>query len=628
LSRDTDSSSPEPRGPGGSAYPPDADAPGGASGDERKTETTLTTRIRINIPGSRPIPPVVMRTPVSEEDDAARADADRAAAAPGAAAGPEEPAEEPRGPETTQSTSDWFAPRRSPRPAGESTPPGGTPVGPTAGAAPDPFGAPAGGAPFGRADDEPFGHPETPAQGFPAVGDGDREARGEDTPPRDPFADLLRDNPPPPPAGPTTGAYGRADDAPPAGSTQGLGTGRSPFADAGGPSGPVGPNGPGGAPDFGSPTPPPGRIASDTLVSGIPRVPTEGRPGFPESVQAAAVADEGGHDYFDDHDDHVDNPGRGRSRLVMVAVALVAVLGVAYGAGLLLDHADVPNGTTVLGVDIGGKDKQEAVDTLDAALGHRATAPLTVVIDGKKEQLKPSVAGLTLDTEETVRNASGRDYNPVSVIGSLFGGTRQADPALKVDQDKLRAALTTLSADAGAGGGAKDGMVKFVNGKAVAVPGKPHKAVDVQQAAQTVEAAYRKRAAGGKVGSLTLPVSVQQPKIGKAQLQAAVHGFGKTAMSGWVWLKAGDVVVPFSQQTVSTFLTMKPGGGQLQPVIDTKKLAAAYGSSFDGVVIDAGAGTVKMTPQHAAAAMIQALKEPAPPTPQKRLAVVPGARSK
>ncbi|NEB95319.1 hypothetical protein G3I21_27180, partial [Streptomyces bauhiniae] len=32
--------------------------------EERKTETTLTTRIRINIPGSRPIPPVVMRKTV------------------------------------------------------------------------------------------------------------------------------------------------------------------------------------------------------------------------------------------------------------------------------------------------------------------------------------------------------------------------------------------------------------------------------------------------------------------------------------------------------------------------------------------------------------------------------------
>ncbi|KIF07043.1 hypothetical protein PL81_04330, partial [Streptomyces sp. RSD-27] len=37
---------------------PDTDGP--------KTETTLTTRIRINIPGSRPIPPVVVRKPVKD----------------------------------------------------------------------------------------------------------------------------------------------------------------------------------------------------------------------------------------------------------------------------------------------------------------------------------------------------------------------------------------------------------------------------------------------------------------------------------------------------------------------------------------------------------------------------------
>ncbi|MFD6941093.1 hypothetical protein ACFWAP_33710, partial [Streptomyces goshikiensis] len=46
---------------------PDTDGP--------KTETTLTTRIRINIPGSRPIPPVVVRKPVAAADADAGAEA-------------------------------------------------------------------------------------------------------------------------------------------------------------------------------------------------------------------------------------------------------------------------------------------------------------------------------------------------------------------------------------------------------------------------------------------------------------------------------------------------------------------------------------------------------------------------
>ncbi len=81
--RETDSSSSGAQGRGGAAYPsgtqpygsrqypslhPTQDAPEDSSAapappEEPKTETTLTTRIRINIPGSRPIPPVVVRTP-------------------------------------------------------------------------------------------------------------------------------------------------------------------------------------------------------------------------------------------------------------------------------------------------------------------------------------------------------------------------------------------------------------------------------------------------------------------------------------------------------------------------------------------------------------------------------------
>ncbi|MGW1139649.1 hypothetical protein ACWD6S_19540, partial [Streptomyces zhihengii] len=94
MSRETDSSSAGPQGRGGAAYPsgtppygsrqypslhPTQDAPDDPAGaaperqaEEPRTETTLTTRIRINIPGSRPIPPVVMRTPMSDTDAGTR----------------------------------------------------------------------------------------------------------------------------------------------------------------------------------------------------------------------------------------------------------------------------------------------------------------------------------------------------------------------------------------------------------------------------------------------------------------------------------------------------------------------------------------------------------------------------
>lgn len=141
MSRETDSSSAGPQGRGGAAYPsgtppygsrqypslhPTQDAPEEPAAadephsDEPRTETTLTTRIRINIPGSRPIPPVVMRTPMSDLDAAAASaaksgavrDGERTGSTPRPDAAQNAPAAEPQAEEKTP-TSDWFAPRKS-----------------------------------------------------------------------------------------------------------------------------------------------------------------------------------------------------------------------------------------------------------------------------------------------------------------------------------------------------------------------------------------------------------------------------------------------------------------------------------------------------------------------------------
>ncbi|MEV4228943.1 hypothetical protein AB0J81_17915, partial [Streptomyces bobili] len=173
MSRETDSPSSGPNGSngrGGAAYPsgtPPYGTPmvsdGGpdtgrsaARPEERKTETTLTTRIRINIPGSRPIPPVVVRTPVADADSAAddgttEAQGTGPAGAPPATGGTGRPgadgtAEAPGDHATAEEKmpSDWFAPRKAGAPAKGA--PGGGPANgaaPAGGSAPGtPSGAP------------------------------------------------------------------------------------------------------------------------------------------------------------------------------------------------------------------------------------------------------------------------------------------------------------------------------------------------------------------------------------------------------------------------------------------------------------------------------------------------------
>ncbi|WP_031506102.1 hypothetical protein [Streptomyces megasporus] len=653
MSRETDSPSSGPQARGGTAYPTGTEPYGtpadGVSGDpaergvaqpgEPKTETTLTTRVRINIPGSRPIPPVVVRKPVGEDatgsgekTTGAGGAAAPAAKAPtptpnpnptpnpapgganaaGTGAGPSGSSESANG-SGGRPTSSWFAPRKPPTSGSSGTPASGTPASGTPVGPPrqrtdtPPQGSPisalagtsplAADAPARNANGTPPGPGHTPPQGTPAVGV---------------------------PGGPTTGpATGDMPLLPPGFRHPGSAPSRSAEtsfpAESGsrptvpGPAGASEPPRTGGpASDLAGPTRTGDRVSGDTLVSGIPRVPAADDDGRAASSAGSAGAP-------------VPPPAqasakRGRSKLVLVGVAAFGVLGVAYGAGLLLDHADVPNGTTVLGVEIGGTDKRQAVDKLDAVLGERAGKPLVLDVEGEEKTLKPSVAGLALDTETTVRNASGRDYNPISVIGSLLGGARHAEPVFVVDEEKLTAALKDLSAGV-SNGEAQDGMVKFVNGEAVGVPGKPHKKVDLAKGADLVEDAYREQVATGGKEAVALPVSLQQPEVDQQEIDRAIREFGEPAMSGMVTVKAGDRSIPFSPTgSLPKFLSMKPVNGKLVDTYDLKVLEELYGSTFDGVLITRGNGSkTPVTPQDVAGALREALRET---DPAKRIGVI------
>ncbi|GHF15258.1 hypothetical protein GCM10010359_15760 [Streptomyces morookaense] len=311
--------------------------------------------------------------------------------------------------------------------------------------------------------------------------------------------------------------------------------------------------------------------------------------------------------------------GGGRSRLVLLGGGIVGLVGVAYAAGLLMDHADVPNGTTVLGVDIGGTSKEAAVQKLDSALGSRANAPLQVTVGGKTAQLKPSVAGLSIDTQATVRSVSGRDYNPLTVIGSLFGGSRKAEPTVVADEEKIGSALKALSGETGAAG---DGTIKFEPGKAVAVYGKAHEGLDVDKSVQVISDAYKARVAGGPDKPVALPSSGQQPKVSNAEVDRMMKDFAEPAMSGLVTVQTDPVhKIQFGpDRSLPKILSVKEVNGKLVESYDLEALKELYGNAFNGVLIQRGDGTKKpVTPQDVAGALGKALRGR---TPAERIATI------
>ncbi|MFE7001041.1 hypothetical protein ACFVBM_15965 [Streptomyces griseus] len=652
MSRETDSSSSGPQGRGGAAYPsgtppygsrqypslhpsqdgsdenPESVAP--PRPEEPKTETTLTTRIRINIPGSRPIPPVVMRTPMAESDiSGGRSDAERTGATPRPGTPPPAPgpADRSAGPNGTAAAdrprdggpaadpapgekparekggSDWFAPRKAPATgpgaAAQGTgAPGGAPAGPGGAQGPG-AGGPDGDAGRSRPDLPYFS--DAPQPGGPGgPGRSALDSYGTELPGGGPRSTPGLGVRPPGPSGPTTGpATGSSSLTPNLDGVPGLG----------GP-GPMVPGAPGGVPPRMSddtailtpqaPAPEPGHVSGDTLTSGIPVVPSEprvtfpGGPGTPGGPVAGGPAGGPG----------VPAPGpaaprpasqaapapakKGRSKLVLLGVAAVVLLGIAYGAGLLLNHSEVPKGTTVLGVDIGGGTKEEAVTKLEAALGERAKTPMTLSVDGKEEKLDPEKAGLTLDSQETVRGAAGSDYNPVSVIGSLFGGERPADPVIPVDEEKLGVALTDL---AGVSGSSNDGTIRFEPNKAVAVPGKPGKRLDAGQSLISVRDAYRAQVQTGQARLVELPVTTSEPTITQAELDRAMKEFAEPAMSGLITIKAGPKEIQFGPaRSLPQILSMKPVDGRLVDVYDKQAIDKLLDGVFDGIMAVKGDG--------------------------------------
>ncbi|WTS54414.1 hypothetical protein OG786_10205 [Streptomyces sp. NBC_00101] len=684
MSRETDSSSSGPQGRGGAAYPsgtppygsrqypsshpaqdgaepaPEStpEAPRPPRPDEPRTETTLTTRIRINIPGSRPIPPVVMRTPMAESDSASGPDPERTAVTPlpgpGAPApGPVPGESAPAGREGDDSdgapaeppaqekkpTSDWFAPRKTPPAAPSVLGDTGAPAG---GSVPGPAGAE---PPAGPRAEAPF-PPAGPRGGFPAPPaarsaldsiDAELSDTGRPTPdfgartpgPAGSTAGPAAGTATFPPVPQNPGGQGRPGPAVPGGphAPGGPGTaqgGPGAPGGAGGPGGPGGRRGPGGAgpvprlsddtailtPQAPVPVPGLGHVSGDTLTGGIPVVPGGPRP-FParsEGPDGPGTAPQGpsGPTAPRPAAPSAAPARKGRSKTVLLGVAVVVLLGIAYCAGLLMNHSEVPKGTTVLGLDIGGGTKTEAVSKLDAEFGKRARTPLKLSVDGKQTRLSPEKAGLELDSEETVRGAAGSDYNPISVIGSLFGGARPADPVIPVDEEKLGAALNALS---GTSGSAADGTITFEPNKAEAVPGKAGKGIDVNQSIVAVRDAYRAQVQTGTSAVVALPVVSRQPTITQAELDRAMKEFAEPAMSDLITIRAGGKEIQFGPaRSLPQILSMKAIDGKLVPYYDKKAIETLCDGVFDGVMaVKADGQQHQVGPDDVAKAMQQAL---------------------
>jgi hypothetical protein len=98
------------------------------------------------------------------------------------------------------------------------------------------------------------------------------------------------------------------------------------------------------------------------------------------------------------------------------------------------NDGDVPRGTEVLGIDIGGQSRDSAEFMLHRAFDARAGEPVEVERLGVRRSISPAAIGMVLEVDLTVGKAmrSGRP---------LLVGKRSSSPVIHLDRAELGAVL-------------------------------------------------------------------------------------------------------------------------------------------------------------------------------------------
>ena len=133
----------------------------------------------------------------------------------------------------------------------------------------------------------------------------------------------------------------------------------------------------------------------------------------------------------------VGHEGEGGQAVVLILL-VVLVMGVGgWVAAYAGANGKVPRGTTVAGIEIGGRDRTAAAAALSHGVRTQGQAPITVTVGAVTTQVAPGEAGLSIDYVATVAKALGpRSWDPRD-LWRYYGGGQDVAPVVHVDYRKL-----------------------------------------------------------------------------------------------------------------------------------------------------------------------------------------------
>lgn len=308
----------------------------------------------------------------------------------------------------------------------------------------------------------------------------------------------------------------------------------------------------------------------------------------PEDADGAGGAPDG-------LDEKRERPG-GRIVAIVVAV-LVLLAGGGYAAAYVVAGDKVPQGTTISGVDVGGLDRDVAIEKLEEAFAPRESVPIALSVasssgeTGNGETVTPADLGMSVDAEASVDAAgAGASWLPGRQWDYFTGGD-DVDAVVVVDEDLLDAKLTELSD--GLGTPPTDGQVLFTRSGVRTTAAVPGQAVDPDFARGALTEAFLEGD-----DAVALEMGMAEPDIDDADVAEGVESFANPAMANAVTLVFGENEIRLRPRTFYRALSMEAQDSELVPVVDEDVLAQLVGdATSDGEPVDATFRIVRGKPR-------------------------------
>ncbi|WP_344106348.1 VanW family protein [Myceligenerans crystallogenes] len=254
--------------------------------------------------------------------------------------------------------------------------------------------------------------------------------------------------------------------------------------------------------------------------------------------------------------------------VVAVVAAFAILAGVQAGA--------VPGGTTVAGIDIGGKSRDEAVAALDEGLAKRSKKSLVLVAGETESKLDPAKSGLAYDAEATVDGLTGFSLDPVRMWQHLSGSGGEEDLVLAVDDKLLKGAVESLSENMTVK--PADGAVEFTDGVPRATDARKGSTLDAQGATAVITENWLV-----SQSPYTLPTKETEADITQAEVDAAMTQAEKV-ISASVEVRVEGYSVELTPADLAANASFAPDEGTLKLRFDRDALVDTIGERAQGLL--------------------------------------------